>query len=350
MKRTILFSLLVSCIFFSAFAVPGIATPIPDQAGEFVYYKDSSFNRESYVGVLTYDQSTYQIRYYAPTDKENLLVEKDISILLTVNPEVDYWEMTGERILSTILPESEDVDLVNYLHDILYEFSARRGKVDFTYDTSFTHNEDYAQFGGNVCITYNLIVPMFNIESITDGDGNAVMKCVTIGQIKDSTDKSFENFKGFPAEPEYKKTAAKSKKEKSLSVSYGTQKITLDKSWSQAMENSWIKGDDAFLTLTSVPKVSDSDTLSQAYITRMMLESRQGAYIKYEISPWTSIENGFSLYSESYQPDSDKYIATFRLFTKTDTGFDYLTMSAFKQTLKAQEKYFNSILKSYSSN
>lgn len=350
MKKALLSILLFSCILFGAFAVPGITTPIPDNAGEYVYYKDSSFTRESYVGILAYDQATYQIRYYAPTDKENMLVEKEIAILLTVNPDANHWEMTGERILSTILPDTEDVDLVNYLHDFLYEFSARRGKVEFDYNTSFTNVEDYAQFGGDVTINYNLVVPIFNIESIVDSNGSTVLSCATIGQITDSSDRTFENFKGFPGEPEYKKAASKAKKAKTMKVSYGSQKITLDKNWEQTMENSWIKGEEAFLTLTSIPKVSESETLSEAYITRMLLESRQGSYVKYGVIP-CGVENlAFSLFSESYESSSDKYIVTFRFFTKTAEGYDYLTMSAYKKQFEEQSAYYYKLLKSYSSN
>ena len=53
------------------FAVPGVESFIPDSSGEYVYYRDYSFERESYVGVLYYDDSSYQIRYYAPANKEN---------------------------------------------------------------------------------------------------------------------------------------------------------------------------------------------------------------------------------------------------------------------------------------
>ena len=39
------------------FAVPGVESFIPDSSGEYVYYRDYSFERESYVGVLYYDDS-----------------------------------------------------------------------------------------------------------------------------------------------------------------------------------------------------------------------------------------------------------------------------------------------------
>ena len=188
MKKTIL-SLLSSIILTTvSFALPGTTSFIPDSAGEYAYYQDTSFTRESYVGILTYDEATYQIRYFAPQDNEAILPEKEIAILLTVDPRADVWTMTGEKIISTILPDTDDTDIVNYLHDLLYEFSARRIKADAVEDSSLQLDQDYAQFGGNVTITFDARVPVFNIRKITDEKGNAVLDCVTIGTIKSSED------------------------------------------------------------------------------------------------------------------------------------------------------------------
>ena len=60
----------------SAFALPGFIPFFQDESGEFVYYRDYSFNRESYVGFLTYDDATYELRYYAPFDKEQNLLKR----------------------------------------------------------------------------------------------------------------------------------------------------------------------------------------------------------------------------------------------------------------------------------
>ena len=52
------------------FALPGVQQLLPDQSGQFVYYRDSSFDRESYVGIIYFDEATYGLRYFAPaTDK-----------------------------------------------------------------------------------------------------------------------------------------------------------------------------------------------------------------------------------------------------------------------------------------
>ena len=129
MKKSFL-SILFAFTFLSAFAVPGVKQFIPDASGEYVYYKDNTFKRESYIGILVYDDANYKIRYFAPTDEAAKLPEKEMSILVSVNKDSAFWDMTGEYIMTQVLPGTEDADLVNYLHDILYEFSARRNKME----------------------------------------------------------------------------------------------------------------------------------------------------------------------------------------------------------------------------
>ena len=74
-----------------AFALPGFTPFVPDTAGEYVWYRDASFARESYVGILSYDEKTYQIRYYAPADRDTLQPETNLALVFTINPESDFF-------------------------------------------------------------------------------------------------------------------------------------------------------------------------------------------------------------------------------------------------------------------
>ena len=114
-----LFSVLFFSLFSCLFALPGVTKKIPDLSGQFVYYEDKSFERESYFGIIFYDEGTYGLRYFAPskTDVNPLLPKKDIQILFSLDITKKYVELTGERIISAITPE--DTDIINYLHDML---------------------------------------------------------------------------------------------------------------------------------------------------------------------------------------------------------------------------------------
>ncbi len=54
----------------SAFALPGFTPSISDVSGEYVYFCDTTFYRSSYICFLTYDNSTFAARYFAPKDEK----------------------------------------------------------------------------------------------------------------------------------------------------------------------------------------------------------------------------------------------------------------------------------------
>ena len=125
LKKITLFAAAALFAAANLFALPGAQKSVPDASGEYVYYRDSSFNRESYIGFLYYDDSTYEARYYAPATEA--LAEKNIDMLFSVAQKNGRMELTGERFV--IPPQQDDVAIVNYIHDLLYELSGRRSKL-----------------------------------------------------------------------------------------------------------------------------------------------------------------------------------------------------------------------------
>lgn len=333
--------------------MPGYKSLIPDNSGEYVYYRDNSFTRESYVGIMYYDESTFQIRYFAPIDEVNKLPPKEIRILITIDPKADYWKMTGERILSTIVPDTDDMDIVNYLHDILYEFSSRRNKIIDVPSPKVDINTDYPQFGGNVTITFDSVIPMFNIKDIKTVDGTFALQCCTIGQVKDSTDTAFEAFTGMPEQKETAKSKKKNKKAektKSVKTVYENQTVTIDTTWEQAMENFWLKGEDAIITMSSIPSASEDRILNDAFILRKLLESSTGSYTNLTDTQviYEAKKNQYRIHSSTYQPEANNEIVNKKFLTlNASNGFDYFSLAVYKNTWLENQAYYEKILKSY---
>ena len=349
MKKLIL-SILTSIILTTAtFALPGFTSFIPDSAGEYVYYRDSSFTRESYIGILGYDDSTIQIRYFAPQDDNEMLPAKEIAILITVDPASDYWNMTGERIVSTILPDTDDTDIVNYLHDILYEFSARRINAGEVESDKIILDQDYAQFGGKVAITFDARIPLFNIRTITDGKGTKVFDCVTIGTIKSSTDNTFELFNGISTvKPSVTKETKKTAKSKICK--FENRQVTLDEGWEQKMENFWTLGNDSLITMSVLPKVAEDKNLNDLYVQRKLLESTEGSYTDFQNCEiiYTQAKDSYKLVSTSYFPESNINVCLTKLLTRNkDGGFDYFSISTYQSAYLKNPLYFDKIVKSY---
>ena len=257
--------------------------------------------------------------------------------------------MTGEKIVSTIIPDSDDVDIVNYLHDILYEFSARRISQVAVESDKVTIDQDYAQFGGKVAITFDARIPLFNIRSIANDKGEKVFDCVSIGTIKSSEDKTFEGFSGIKTlksdvQKETNKTA------KPLVCKFENRSVTLDENWEQKMENFWTLGNDSLITMSALPKVSENKTLNDLYVQRKLLESSEGSYTDFqncEIT-YTQAKDSYKLVSTSYFPESKASVNITKILTRNkDGGFDYFSISTYQTAYLKTPSYFDKIVKSY---
>lgn len=355
-----LLSLILSIFFiFPVFALPGFKPYLPDNSGDYVYYKDASFARESYVGFLRYDEATYQLRYYAPADKTAMLPEKNIAILFTVNPESSFLDLTGERILSTIMPDTEDVELVNYLHDLFYELSSRRIKADPVtpeleeYKTSkgFWGNglwidTDYVQFGGNVTLVYDVMIPLFNLKRIVDLEGKDIFSAVTFGTLTSSEDTSFDDFAGKTTKITKKESGAKlNRKAKASEYVFDEMKITLDANWTQSMENLWLLEDSSLATITTLPAGNFADNFYNYYVLRHMIMSPQNSYIDAPNIVIQNEANGYSVVSNIYQYNSDKVVKNVKLLKKSEGGKYFLVLfTTFQKDYSANKKYFDDLL------
>ena len=78
-----------------AAAIPGIKPVVPDVSGQFIYYRDYTFeNEDAYIGFLQYDEKNYALRFVS-TEKNCGGVLSDILLYLTVDPNADYINLTG---------------------------------------------------------------------------------------------------------------------------------------------------------------------------------------------------------------------------------------------------------------
>ena len=296
-----------------------------------------------------YDEATLQIRYFAPQDNDAVLPEKEIAILLTIDTKADFWNMTGEKIISTILPDTDDTDIVNYLHDLLYEFSARRINAEAVESDRVVIDQDFAQFGGKTAITFDARIPAFNIRSIADDKGNNVFECVSIGIIKSSEDLSFSQFKGIPSQkPSIQKETRKTAK--STICKFEEHSVTLDENWEQKMENFWTLGNDSLVTMSTLPKVSENKTLNDLYVQRKLLESTEGSYLDFKNCEvhYTAAKDSYKIVATSHFPENNTNVCLTKILTRNkDGGFDYFSISTYQTAYLKSSAYFDKIVKSY---
>ena len=66
---------------------------------------------------------------------------------MTVDENEKNLKMTGESIQGAY--KNEDVDIINYIHDLMYEFTAARQNVDMSQGKKVTQSAKIDQFGGS---------------------------------------------------------------------------------------------------------------------------------------------------------------------------------------------------------
>lgn len=354
------FSLLFFSVFSNFFALPGIIQKIPDQSGQFVYYQDKSFERESYFGIICYDEGTYGLRYFAParTETSPLLPKKDIQVLFSLDTTKNYTELTGERILSAITPE--DTDIINYLHDMIYELSARRKKAALQglVQVKISVEQEYQQFGGKVRITFDPLIPIFNIKTIEDSTGKIVFNLVTAGQLSSSQDENFTAFEGLPLKTEdTRHTLSLEKKPKTQKISYSktqdfTQKITLDSQWTAKAENFYTLSSSAILAL-DVIDLSSSDSsqkeVAASTLIRKFTLGTDGTYPYAQLQKIEEKNNSTTVSNLFFNDISKSFTRDFKILTTLDENhLAILSLTVFQGTYSRNSQYFDTIIKSYS--
>ena len=350
-------------------ALPGAASAVPDTSGEYVYYRDFSFNRESYIGFLYYDDSTYEARYYAPA--AGSLPEKNIDMLFTAKQKNGRLELTGERFV--VPPQQDDIEIVNYIHDLVYELSGRRVKLLepplFDYKKSAVPfaqagaqvSDNYEAFGGSVQMIYDEAVPIFNLKKISDYSGKDIFVATTIGRIENSGDKSFAQFVPPPKNNDDKKAPAqiKSAKKETLEnrVEIGknsalVQSAQADKNWSLAGQNVWTLGDSAILSMQTMGLPQD-DALGQAKtvarLLRFLASSKNGAYCDWKNLDVHASGSSLKINAPTYNPKSKKLITDIKLLKGAAPNLcGCLSLAVYSDDFQANRGYFDKIVKSYS--
>ena len=349
MKKILSLIIALNIVLLS-WAMPQFDSYLPDISGEYVYYKDNTFLRESYIGILYYNDSTLQLRYYAPRDVEQKLPENEVVIAISMNPENTNMEFTGEQILTTVIPGTENVDIVNYLHDLLYDFTKVRRVVENIDKRDIIINQELLGFGGRVSITYDCTIPIFNIKNITKTTGESLLHCVTTGRLEDNNDKSFDNFKGFPLD-NTKKTKDTYSKGKNVEYNFYNQKITLDNSWQQAAANFWLRGNDAVLTLSTInsPKPGDANYNENAFI-RKFIQSTSYSFSNFDtLIIKKDKDNRLLITYDVYKQMTDKIVVNKKIISPDDkyAFYDMLGMPIYKGPYLTNKKYYDKILEGY---
>ena len=351
MKKRLCSTLLAACLLCAcATALPQVKSYTPDFSGEFVYYRDLSFTTPSIVGFVYYNESTYGARYYCPPDKAAKTPARDISIYFTIDAENGSIEFTGENILGSD-GSQDDADIVNYLHDFFYEFAERRQRVELP--EPVTVSDDFAQFGGSVKITYNNLIPIFNVEKLSGPEGTDVLFVETVGILSDGNDPAFSYYKGTQTLPKDKKRGFDRKLfAKAKRVKLGSQSVTLDEGWEAGTENLYLLGDSALLTLTEIARpdlFKDSPDQFLEILIRKLSEGGSTSYVLWQERKYGSRDGAVSLDNLFWEPVDGSVTRDFKRLTRlSNGGYALMSLTVFDGVYRKKAGYFDAIIGSLS--
>jgi hypothetical protein len=354
LKKIFLSILLIFVLGLPMFSLPGYTELLPTESGEYVYYKDFTFAKETYIGFLYYSEDSIGVRCFSNGNF-------DVTILFSLDKSKDYIELTGERIVTQVTPK--DVEIVNYIHDMVYELSSRRKKVQNEFlalieqKTSITKqfvvDQDFVQFGGQVQLVFDGSIPVFNLESITDFSGKKLLQAVTMGTLSDSADTSFEKFAGFEFTPLVKEVVKNKKLSRKEQKLFEETKQVYDSSWQKvdSMPGEFKTLGDVALywefPLEIVRDTSKNESSKQVfdYFSRNNRLSANGTYVYLPESSVTTkqTETGKQIQVSKmmvYNPEGKKYSVNYKILVENNGFYRMIHFTAYESWLMGNQNQY----------
>ena len=329
-------------VFLFAAQKPAAESTQGTFSGDYVIYRDYSWKAPTWIGFLYYNDETYGA--FIRTDSPE--APHTVSILFSAKVEKGQLVLTGQQISSSIT--SDDTFGVNYLMGLLpklYELKTfpRTGKAPFG---TATVRKQMEEFGGSVTLDFQSFVPLFHLKTITGAKKETVLELTEIGSINGNGESVFYGYD--PVEPPQDTnvfTLNKAAKKETVTVS-GIP-LHLDSQWKKIADNSFLCGNTAFLTVSTVniPPVESGNKLSvPEQLLRLLTSS--SPYAK-TLLPYTTVEGTqafFTLTQSVYDVESKKISKDIKRCIKNKDGsFTIISLTVNSHAYSAEQAYFNGL-------
>lgn len=311
-------------------------------SGDYVIYRDYSWKAPTWIGFLYYNDETYGAFIRTDTPEN----PRTVSILFSTQIENGQLVLTGQQIISSIT--QDDTFGVNYLMGLLpklYELKTfpRAGKAPFG---TATIRKQMEEFGGSVTLNFQSFVPLFHLKTMTRAKKGTVLELTEIGSINGNGESVFYGYD--PVEPQQGTnvfTLNKAAKKETVTVS-GIQ-LHLDSQWKKIADNSFLCGNTAFLTVSTVnePPAESGNPLSvPEQLLRLLAAS--SPYAK-TLLPYTTVEGtqtAFTLKQSVYDVESKKISKDIKRCIKNKDGsFTIVSLTVNSHAYSAEQAYFNGL-------
>lgn len=237
-------------------SVAGAFAPYPAGiSGDYVVYRDWSWEKPTWIGFLFYDDSTWGAFIKTPA------TGSDVRLLFSTETLDGELVLTGQNIVSKIT--QEDVLAVNYLMKLLPVLYAWRNGPDSADAVTVKESgrsgllppiatlaSSDEMFGGAVNVTFAPEVPVFSIRSLSRTASRRVMTLERTGRVQSSDTEFFSFVTASDAKP----GVALSLDAKRMTEKRAVDGITLslDGQWTMYADNTFFLGNAAALIVDTL--------------------------------------------------------------------------------------------------
>ena len=311
-------------------------------SGDYVIYRDYSWKAPTWIGFLYYNDETYGAFIHTQTPEKT----STVSILFSGKIEKGQLVLTGQQIISSITPD--DTFGVNYLMSLLpklYELKTlpRAGKAPFG---TATVRKQMEEFGGAAALDFQSFIPLFHLKTITGANKETALELIEIGSINGNGESVFYGYS--PAEPKQdENTFSLDKTAKKETINVSGISLHLDSQWTKIADNSFLCGNTAFLTVSTVnlpPAESGNQLSASERLIRLLTAS--SPYVK-ALLPYTIAEgtpSAFTLTQSVYDIESKKISKDIKRCIKNKDGsFTIISLTVNSYAYSAAQAYFNGL-------
>ena len=311
-------------------------------SGDYVIYRDYSWKAPTWIGFLYYNDETYGA-FIRTDDPEN---PRTVSILFSGNIEKGKLSLTGQQIISSITPD--DTFGVNYLMTLLptlYELKTFPRDAKIVFGTT-TVRKQMEEFGGAVTLDFQSFVPLFHLKTITGAKKETILELTEIGSINGNGESVFYGYD--PVEPQQDTnvfTLNKAAKKETITVS--DVPLHLDSQWKKIADNSFLCGNTAFLTVSTVnlPADKSGNTLSvPEQLLRLLSSSSPFAKTLLQYTTIQGTQTAFTLTQSIYDVESKQVSKDIKRCIKNKEGsFTIISLTVNSHAYSAEQAYFNGL-------
>lgn len=333
---------LLSPVFLFATHKPTTESTYGTFSGDYVIYRDYSWKEPTWIGFLYYNDETYGAFIRTGTHEKG----RTLSLLFSGKTEKRQFVLTGQKIMTPITPD--DTVKVNYLMTVLPKLYERKTfpaaeKALFGEATVQGHIEE---FGGAVQLGFRSFIPLFHLHTLKNTKTGTILELAEIGSIKGSGESLFYSYT--PEEPKQTKNLFfLNKNAKKETVYVANIPLHLDSQWKKIADNSFLCGNTAFLTITTVtiPVVKDINPLSaQEQLLRFFTASSPYAKALSSYTTITGTKEVFTVEQYIYDTKTKKTSKDIKQCIKNkDSSITVISLTVDSAAYNAEKVYFDSI-------